>query len=75
MSSYAFNQLERHAVYTFQARVAEQWLARPFALVLGIEHRQDETLPGSEDRRKYGDTVVTFYRAPGDDPATFTHTR
>jgi 16S rRNA (guanine966-N2)-methyltransferase len=43
-------------------RVAELWLARPFATMLGIEHRQDEQLPDGGDRRKYGDTAVTFYR-------------
>jgi 16S rRNA (guanine966-N2)-methyltransferase len=42
--------------------VAERWLAVPFATVLGIEHRVNETLPGSADRRRYGDTVITFYR-------------
>lgn len=45
-------------------RMAELWLARPFARTLGIEHRRDERLPGSDDRRKYGDTIITFYRAP-----------
>jgi 16S rRNA (guanine966-N2)-methyltransferase len=44
------------------ARVAEVWLARPFAAILGVEHHRDERLPGSDDRRKYGDTVITFYR-------------
>ena len=44
------------------ARLAELWLAVPFATVLGIEHRVDESLPGDGDRRRYGDTAVTFYR-------------
>ncbi|PYP68703.1 MAG: 16S rRNA (guanine(966)-N(2))-methyltransferase RsmD [Gemmatimonadetes bacterium] len=43
-------------------RLAQQWLEKRFAAVLGIEHRVNEVLPGSEDRRKYGDTVVTLYR-------------
>jgi len=43
-------------------KLAERWLEKPFATVLGIEHHRDERLPGSEDRRKYGDTVITFYR-------------
>jgi 16S rRNA (guanine966-N2)-methyltransferase len=43
-------------------KVAQQWLARPFAELLGIEHHRDERPPGSDDRRKYGDTVVSFYR-------------
>jgi 16S rRNA (guanine966-N2)-methyltransferase len=42
-------------------RVAERWLAAPFADILGIEHRSDETLPGSGDRRRYGGTVITLY--------------
>ncbi|MEP6493770.1 MAG: RsmD family RNA methyltransferase [bacterium] len=44
------------------AAVAEQWLAVPFADILGIEHRATETLPGDGDRRRYGSTVITFYR-------------
>jgi 16S rRNA (guanine966-N2)-methyltransferase len=43
-------------------RVAEQWLERPFAKVLGIEHEKTVQLPGENDRRVYGDTVLTFYR-------------
>lgn len=43
-------------------RLAEAWLATPFAAVLGIEHRRDEQLPGEGERRKYGSTVITFYR-------------
>jgi 16S rRNA (guanine966-N2)-methyltransferase len=42
--------------------IAERWLAVPFASVLGIEHRRDETLPGGGDRRRYGQTAITFYR-------------
>ena len=41
-------------------RLAEQWLAVPFASVLGIEHRADETLPGSGDVRRYGGTAITI---------------
>jgi 16S rRNA (guanine966-N2)-methyltransferase len=44
--------------------MAELWLATPFARVLGIEHEKSLELPGTEDRRVYGDTVVTFYRTP-----------
>ena len=44
------------------SRLAETWLATPFADVLGVEHRRDEQLPGDGDRRKYGSTVITFYR-------------
>ena len=49
-------------------RIAEAWLRRPFAALLGVEHHRDEQLPGSDDRRKYGDTVITFYREETADP-------
>ena len=42
--------------------IAERWLAVPFASVLGIEHRRDESLPGDADRRRYGQTAITFFR-------------
>jgi 16S rRNA (guanine966-N2)-methyltransferase len=42
--------------------IAEQWLAVPFASVLGIEHRRNEKLPGEGDTRRYGQTAITFYR-------------
>jgi len=45
------------------AKLAELWLEKPFAGVLGIEHRVAETLPGDGDRRRYGNTVITFYWA------------
>jgi len=45
-------------------QIAAHWMAQPFARVLGIEHEKQVTLPGSMDRRVYGDTVVTFYRTP-----------
>jgi 16S rRNA (guanine966-N2)-methyltransferase len=43
-------------------KLAEQWLDVHFADILGIEHRASERLPGDGDRRKYGNTVITFYR-------------
>ena len=43
------------------ARVAERWLAVPFAEIIGIEHRSDELLPGDGERRRYGDTAITFF--------------
>ena len=46
-------------------RLAERWLGVPFADVLGIEHRVDEVLPGNGDRRRYGGTVITFFRVKG----------
>ena len=45
-------------------QLAAQWLATPFARLLGIEHEKTVQLPGSVDRRVYGDSVVTFYRTP-----------
>lgn len=47
-------------------RLAERWLETPFARVIGIEHRVDERLPGDGDRRRYGDTVITLFRAAPD---------
>jgi 16S rRNA (guanine966-N2)-methyltransferase len=60
-----------HGVAT---KLAALWMANPFASFLGIEHSQDERLPGSDDRRKYGDTVVTFFRSdlPRPDSAIIT---
>jgi 16S rRNA (guanine966-N2)-methyltransferase len=45
-------------------QLAGLWLARPFARILGVEHEKQVELTGSQDRRVYGDTVVTFYRTP-----------
>ena len=42
-------------------RLAERWLDTPFASILGVEHRATETLPGEPDRRRYGDTAISFY--------------
>jgi 16S rRNA (guanine966-N2)-methyltransferase len=36
---------------------------RPFARILSIEHRADLALPG-EATRRYGDSALTFFRAP-----------
>jgi 16S rRNA (guanine966-N2)-methyltransferase len=45
------------------AQVAEQWLATPFAPILGVEHRAFEPMPEGGDTRRYGDTAITFYRS------------
>ena len=45
------------------ASVAERWLVVPFAGMLGIEHRAFEKMPEGGERRKYGGTAITFYRA------------
>src|SRR3954464_4065855 len=47
--------------------VAERWLANPFADLIGIEHRRDETLPGEPDVRRYGGTSISFYYVSADD--------
>ncbi len=44
-------------------KIAERWIQTPFAGILGIEHRFNEHLPGDGERRKYGGTIITFYRA------------
>ena len=44
------------------AALAEKWLETPLDDILGIEHRASERLPGDGDRRRYGNTVLTFYR-------------
>ncbi|HEU4565375.1 MAG TPA: 16S rRNA (guanine(966)-N(2))-methyltransferase RsmD [Gemmatimonadaceae bacterium] len=49
-------------------QVVERWLAVPFARVLSVEHEAKEPLPGGETRR-YGDTAITFFRAPAEAPA------
>jgi 16S rRNA (guanine966-N2)-methyltransferase len=45
------------------ARIVEAFRQLPFAGVLGVEHRASHRLPGDETRR-YGDTALTFCRAP-----------
>lgn len=45
------------------ASVAEQWLAVPFADLLGVEHRTFEKMPDGGDKRRYGGTAITFYRS------------
>ena len=45
------------------ARIAERWLAVPFAAVLGVEHGAKERMPDEGDMRTYGSTAITFYRS------------
>lgn len=40
-------------------RLAEAFRSRPFARILGIEHRASESMPFG-NTRTYGDTAVTF---------------
>ena len=51
----------------FATAVAEHWLKKPFASVIGIEHRRDEKLPGEPDTRRYGGTSLSFYYVSADD--------
>jgi len=44
-------------------RIAALFRRRPFARILSVEHRADLALPG-DDTRRYGDTALTFFRAP-----------
>ena len=44
------------------ARVAERWLAVPFAALLGVEHGVKERMPDGGDMRRYGDTAISFFR-------------
>jgi 16S rRNA (guanine966-N2)-methyltransferase len=44
-------------------QLAERWMAKPFADIFGVEHRFNEHPPGEGERRKYGGTIITFYRA------------
>lgn len=45
------------------ARLAEHWLCAPFSTLLAIEHRANEPLPGGGDRRRYGGTAISIFRA------------
>jgi 16S rRNA (guanine966-N2)-methyltransferase len=49
-------------------RVAERWLAVPFASLLGVEHSIKEAMPAGGETRKYGDTGITFYRTHSTKP-------
>jgi 16S rRNA (guanine966-N2)-methyltransferase len=43
-------------------RLAERWLEKPFAKLLGIEHDSRLALPGDPDARRYGTTAISFFR-------------
>jgi len=47
----------------FAPRLAERWLAAPFAPLLAVEHSPRVQVAGGETRR-WGDVAVTFLRAP-----------
>ncbi len=43
-------------------RLAESWIAAPFAAIFGVEHEARVALPPGGDTRRYGDSAITFYR-------------
>ena len=45
------------------SQLAEAFRRRPFARVLGLEHQARVPIPG-DDTRVYGETALTFLRAP-----------
>jgi 16S rRNA (guanine966-N2)-methyltransferase len=55
--------------YTLDAaeRLVALFRRHPFAHILSVEHPADRTLPG-DDTRRYGDTALTFCRAPAPGP-------
>ena len=48
----------------FAAQVADRWREGRFSRILALEHAAEEVMPGDGDTRRYGDTALTFYRAP-----------
>jgi len=49
-------------------RVAARWHDVPFANVLAVEHSIRESMPSARDVRRYGDTMLTFFRALNPEP-------
>lgn len=45
----------------FAAQLAELWMERRFAHILGVEHEVHEVVPPGGDTRKYGTTAITIY--------------
>jgi 16S rRNA (guanine966-N2)-methyltransferase len=45
------------------ARLVALFRRTPFARILSVEHRADQSL-GGDDTRRYGDTALTFCHAP-----------
>jgi len=46
-------------------RMAEVWLATPFASILSVEHDARTKLPGGFDSRRYGTSAITFFKSEG----------
>lgn len=47
-------------------RLAHRWVERNFSRVLGVEHSIRDPMPPGGDTRRYGDTLITFYRSADD---------
>jgi 16S rRNA (guanine966-N2)-methyltransferase len=43
------------------ARLAERWLAVPYATSIGIEHEARAAMPPGGETRRYGTIAITFY--------------
>jgi 16S rRNA (guanine966-N2)-methyltransferase len=43
------------------ARLAERWLAVPFATAIGIQHEARAAMPAGGETRRYGTIAITFY--------------
>lgn len=46
-------------------RVLETWRQRQFARILAVEHDRTHALPAGRQRRVFGETAVTVFRARG----------
>ena len=44
------------------ATIAEAWQDRGFATILSVEHAVADPMPAGGDSRRYGSTMITFYR-------------
>ncbi|HEY0928396.1 MAG TPA: 16S rRNA (guanine(966)-N(2))-methyltransferase RsmD [Gemmatimonas sp.] len=44
-------------------RLAELWIAVPFATVFAVEHSSATVMPAIGETRRYGATALTFFRA------------
>jgi len=65
LAAGAFDVAFADPPYTTDAadRIVALFRRRPFARILSVEHRAGRRVEGNETRR-YGDTAVTFCRAP-----------
>jgi 16S rRNA (guanine966-N2)-methyltransferase len=44
-------------------QLVDRWLSAPFSAIFGVETARYVTLPDGGDRRIYGSTAITIYRA------------